>query len=224
MDLKNNKRGIIGLLIITVIVGFLAVVAVSRMDFGIKDDGKINKTDYMLLLEKELEIEFNSEDDFTNFATINYDLVVEPTKYKYYYKPCFDFIIVADGVIITNKLSKEFDDFGFETGMKITKINDSVLAGKTYFEILDLLYSKNLDDVKINTNMEIKEMYTLGDNPVICFRLNKDTYFISDIDNFVPFIKEFNTDDDILKEEIDYLIDGINRKNNEQKKRIKQRN
>lgn len=82
----------------------------------------------------------------------------------------------------------------------------------------------NLDDVKINTNMEIKEMYTLGDNPVICFRLNKDTYFISDIDNFVPFIKEFNTDDDILKEEIDYLIDGINRKNNEQKKRIKQRN
>ena len=148
MDLKNNKRGIIGLLIITVIVGFLAVVAVSRIDIGIKDDGKIKKTDYMLLLEKELEIEFNSEDDFTNFATINYDLVVEPTKYKYYYKPCFDFIIVADGVIITNKLSKEFDDFGFETGMKITKINDSVLAGKTYFEILDLLYSKNLDDVK----------------------------------------------------------------------------
>ena len=185
MDLKNNKRSIIGLLIITVIVGFLAVVAVSRMDFGIKDDGKIKKTDYMLLLEKELEIEFNSEDDFVNFATINYDLVVEPTKYKYYYKPCFDFVIVSDGVIITNQLSKEFDEFGFEAGMKITKINDSVLAGKTYFEILDLLYSKKLDDEK---------EFTLSDGTKITYKyqnyystyeynVEENTLYLYNLDN-----------------------------------------
>ena len=112
------------------------------------EEEKLKKTDYVLLLEKELEIDLTSEDDFTNFESIDFEMVVEPTKYQNYYKPCFDFVIVRDGVILTNRLTKEFDSIGFKTGMKIVKINDEVLLGKSYFEILDLIYSKKLDETR----------------------------------------------------------------------------
>ena len=148
MDLKNKNRSVVGILVITLIFGFLSVFSVVKMFSNNGEEEKLKKTDYVLLLEKELEIDLTSEDDFTNFESIDFEMVVEPTKYQNYYKPCFDFVIVRDGVILTNRLTKEFDSIGFKTGMKIVKINDEVLLGKSYFEILDLIYSKKLDETR----------------------------------------------------------------------------
>ena len=148
MDLKNKNRSVVGILVITLIFGFLSVFSVVKMFSNNGEEEKLKKTDYVLLLEKELEIDLTSEDDFTNFESIDFEMVVEPTKYQNYYKPCFDFVIVRDGVILTNRLTKEFDSIGFKTGMKIVKINYEVLLGKSYFEILDLIYSKKLDETR----------------------------------------------------------------------------
>ncbi len=176
MDFKDKKRSVVGILILTVIFALVSIFSVSDMFSGIKTEEKLKKTDYMLLLENELEIEFNSEDDFINFDLVNYEMVVEPTKYQYYYKPCFDFVIERDGVVITNRLSEEFDILGLKTGLKITKIGEEVLAGKGYFEILELLYSKEEN--------EIKE-FTFSDNSKISYEYKNyySTYLYEEENN-----------------------------------------
>ena len=68
-----------------------------------------------------------------------------------------------------------------------------------------------LNQINMSTNTALKKEYTIGDDPVIALRLDKENYFLSDIHNFMLFIKEYKTDDEILKEEIDTLIDYINR-------------
>ena len=148
MDLKYNKRYILGILLITIIFGVFSLISMSRLFNGeVKEE--VKKTDYMLMLEEEYkDIEFNKSDDFSNFALISDEMVVEPIKYKNYLKPCFDFIIEGDGVVITKPLAKDFYDFNLKQGMKIVKINDQTLSGKSYFEILELLYSNILDEEK----------------------------------------------------------------------------
>lgn len=81
-----------------------------------------------------------------------------------------------------------------------------------------------ISSINISTNIELKENYSQGDDPVICFRIDKDTYFISDIDNSVAFIKTIETEDEMLKEEIDTFVDCVNRKNYQKKMLIKQKN
>lgn len=158
MDSKSKKRGTLGIAIITLIFGLLSVFSVFRMYTENQEEEKLKKTDYVILLENELNIDLVSEDDFENFSTINYDFIVEPTKYENYYKPCFDFVIVRDGVVIRNSLAKEFDSLGLKVRAKIVKINDTELTGKTYFEILDLLYSKNENEVKKFTFSDLTEI------------------------------------------------------------------
>ena len=68
-----------------------------------------------------------------------------------------------------------------------------------------------LNNINISTNTKIKKEYIIGDDPIIALRMNKENYFLSDIHNFMLFIKEYKTDDEILKEEIDTLIDCVNR-------------
>ena len=125
------------------------------------------KKDYVLMLEQELGIKFESDNDFINFATINNDFIVEPTKYQNYFKPCFDFVIKEDGVEITNSLAKDFYDMGLEVGMKITKVNGETLSGKGYFEILEKMYAKNYEEEKkftLSNNQEINYKYIGYDN------------------------------------------------------------
>ena len=74
------------------------------------------------------------------------------------------------------------------------------------------------DRIVLLTDINIRENYLVGDNPVICFRIDKNNFFISDIDNFSCFIKNYEAQDYILKEEIDMFIDCVNRKNNAKKK------
>ena len=151
MDLKTNKRNIIGILIITLIFGAFFLISFFRMNDGNDKKEEIVNKDYVELFKEKLDIEFNSENDFINFSSVGKELIVEPTKYKYYFKPCFDFVIEEDGIKITNSLAKEFYDLGFEIGMKITAINDESIKGKDYFQIFELIYAKNYEEKKIFT-------------------------------------------------------------------------
>ena len=132
----------------TIIFGVFAAISVVRLFNNQNQEKPLVKKDYILMLESELNITLDSEADFTNMENVVYDVLVEPTKFQYYYKPCFDFVIVQDGIIIKNGLAKDFSVLGLKEGVKITKINDQELLGKSYFEILELIYSKTENEVK----------------------------------------------------------------------------
>ena len=74
-----------------------------------------------------------------------------------------------------------------------------------------------LNQINISTNINLKKEYETGEDPVIALRLDRTNYFLSDINNFIKFIKEYKTEDEILKEDIDILIDCVKRKNNKKK-------
>ena len=124
---SNKKRSVIGILIITLIFGVLSIASALRMFEGVDKEQQLQKISYILLLEEEFQIELDSENDFENFDEIGYDMIVIPTAFQYYNKPCFDFKIVNDGVIITNRLAKEFDELLFEVNDKIIDIDGEKL-------------------------------------------------------------------------------------------------
>ena len=165
MDSNNKKRGIIGILVITIVFAVLAIASASKMFNNIDEQEKLQKTSYMLLLEEELGIDFVTEDDFINFQLVNYEMVIVPQTHKYYIKPCFDFVVLSDGVVITNRNAKEFDDTGWKINDKIVKINDETLKGKSYFEIVDLMLSKT----------ETTKKYTLSNGTEIEYKYQKAT-------------------------------------------------
>lgn len=94
---------------------------------------------------------------------------------------------------------------------------------KSFNEIKDNLFLKMVlfMDSNVSMSIKIKSEYLIGDEPVIAFQLDKNNYFISDSTNFIPFISNFDTEDEILREEIDTLLDKINFKKNQEKKKRK---
>ena len=74
-----------------------------------------------------------------------------------------------------------------------------------------------LNQINISTNTNLKKEYTIGEDPIIVLRLDRKNYFLSDINNFISYIKEYKTEDEMLKEDIDILIDCVKRKNNKKK-------
>ena len=183
MDLKTSKRNVIGILIITLIFGIFSVISLSKM-FNNTGDDYLIKSDYITALETELGIELNQEDDFANFALIEDEMLIIPAKYQYYFKPCFDFVIAKDGVFITNRLAKEFDELGFEVGMKITQVDSVALEGKGYFEILELMLAKNIGDKKTFTHSEGQIEYTYkGYNDRYEYNEEENILYIYNLDN-----------------------------------------
>lgn len=188
---SNKKKYIPGILIMTLI--FLGLSIFSIYNMNNKNDGgnKASKGSYVTLLEKELGVTLDGDDDFDNFSKLGYDVLVVPSKYEDYFKPCFDFVIVRDGIIVKNRLSSEFDKYPLEVGSKITQINDKVLNGLGYFEILDLIYSSSLNVTKT-------------------FTLSNDT-------KFSYTYEKYNTKEEVLTDENSvtikfYNLDKITRK------------
>ena len=183
MDLKTSKRNLLGILIITLIFGIFSMISLSRM-FDNEGNDYLIKSDYITALEEELNIELNKSSDFENFALIDKEMLIVPAKYEHYFKPCFDFIVVSDGVIITNRLAKEFDELGFEVGIKITKIDDIILEGKSYFEILELMYAKNIGDKKVYSHTLGQIEYTFkGYNNRYEYNEEENILYIYNLDN-----------------------------------------
>lgn len=167
--MDSKKRKIIGILIITLIFGVLSILSAISMFDGLDEKDKLEKTSYMLLLEKELGIEFKSDNDFENFTLVDYEMTIIPQAYKYYIKPCFDFVVESDGVVITSRTSKEFEQSNLKIGDKIVKIDDEVLSGKTYFEIINLILS----------NKEVTKKFTLINESEVLYQYSYSTSYIS---------------------------------------------
>lgn len=75
--------------------------------------------------------------------------------------------------------------------------------------------SKRLNMIRyleINPNINIKKIYTVGDKPIFAFQITKDNVFFSEIDNFVNFVSNFETDDHVLSEQISEFIDDFKQK------------
>lgn len=48
-------------------------------------------------------------------------------------------------------------------------------------------------DTTCNKVPDIKNKYLIGDEPIFAFQINKKNIFISNINNFITFIKKFET-------------------------------
>lgn len=152
MDSNNKRKYIPGILIMTLIFLVLAIFSVNNMMKGSNEKKKEIKGSYQTLLEKRLNTKLEGEDEFAIFESVGYDLVVVPKEYSKYYKPCFDFVVVRDGIIVKNHTSKEFFKYPLlSIGSKIVKIGEKELNGLGYFEVIDLIYSKELNVSKIFT-------------------------------------------------------------------------
>ena len=183
MDLKTSRRNVFGILIITLIFGIFSMLSLLDL-FENREKDSLVKSDYITVLEKELGIQLNQNNDFDNFLSIEQEMLVVPNKYRYYYKPCFDFVIVKGGVTITNRLAKEFDELGFEVGMKIIKVNDTNLEGKSYFEILELMYAKNTGEKKVFSHQNGQIEYTYkGYNDRFEYNEETNTLYIYNLGN-----------------------------------------
>lgn len=159
----SKYRYVIGILVLTIIFVVLSAISLSNLFDNIpkKEEDELVKNDYFLALEEELGLSFVTNDEYENLSLVTYDVLIEPSKLKNHYKPCFNFVIESDGVVIKNALSKEYYDYNFQNGMKITHINDVELQGKGYFEVLELLYATSNEEktYKLSTGNEIKYVY-----------------------------------------------------------------
>ena len=163
MDSKNKNKNKIAIIVITLIFGAFSIFSTLNLFSNRKDrEEELERKDYIEMLEKDLNVELTNDDDFVALNTVGYETVIIPTKYENYLKPCFDFIIEKDGIKITNRLAKEFDDYGFVVGQKIIKINDIELKGKDYFDILDLILCKTYGQTRkftLEGNVEVEYTY-----------------------------------------------------------------
>lgn len=127
------------------------------------------------------------------------------------------------GVIDSFNMCPDFVRPVFERGGKYYFQMGKNGVISSFRELSDIMVSKIrfLVDINITSNNLINYDYGIGDEAIICFRLYEDVFFVSDIDNFVLFIKYFETNDDILKEEIDMFMEGVNRRNIAKKKILK---
>lgn len=81
----------------------------------------------------------------------------------------------------------------------------------SFKKIAEKLYIKMVRfiDIKSIELINVKEGYSIGDETVVAFQLDKNEFFISNVAGFIPFINEFDSDDVILKEEIDEFLDKV---------------
>lgn len=75
---------------------------------------------------------------------------------------------------------------------------------------------------EINPNLNIKNIFTIGDEPIFAFQVDKNNVFISEIDDFIEFINIFQTDDHVLSEQISEFIDEVKLRKALTKKKAKE--
>lgn len=89
--------------------------------------------------------------------------------------------------------------------------NGIVTSFKEIKEEIYLMMIRFLDVSKFkNINMK----HFVGSKQIVAFQLDKNNFFIGDIDAVASLISTFETDDNILREEIDIFLDKVNRRNN----------
>lgn len=92
--------------------------------------------------------------------------------------------------------------------LQITKDLSSI---NSYSEILKETDIKRIKFFNKNTKLvDIKKEYKVGDKCILAFQVDNDNIFVSCFTFFISYIKDFHTEDKLLKEEIDILIKDYN--------------
>lgn len=146
--MDSKRKYIPGILIMTLILLVFSIYAVYNMYSNLDWEPTKPVSSYIKLIENELGITLEGEDDFEKFESVGVDLLVTPKSMDSYTKPCFDFTITKEGVVVKNRLAKEFSLYPISTGDVITHVDDLDLTKLTYFEILEAMYSKENNVVK----------------------------------------------------------------------------
>ena len=92
------------------------------------------------------------------------------------------------------------------------KTNNTIIT--SFNEIKDNLRINMIRFLDKDTTkfINIKDSYSVGDESVVAFQIDKNNFLISDVSYFVSFISKFVTEDHILIEEIGSFLDTVNRK------------
>lgn len=173
MTLETNKKSFIpGVLILTIIFLGLSIYSIYNMFSGQGPTyGSVEEKSYVSLLEKELNIKIDKENEFEIIDSLGYEALIIPSKYKHYYKPPFDFVVLKDGAKIISRNAKEYSEYPIQIGSMIVEIDDKKLAGLKYFEILDLMYS-------LNENVVRKFTLSDGTSFEYTYKMNNQRYEI----------------------------------------------
>ena len=62
-----------------------------------------------------------------------------------------------------------------------------------------------------NKLVNIKNYYSIGDEPIAAFQTSEDCIYIGDLDSFLAFIESYETKNKILEEEINEFKEDIKR-------------
>lgn len=112
---------------------------------------------------------------------------------------------------------KKDDKYYFQCSENCLIKSFKEIKEKFYIQMIKLL------DINKETSMTKKE-YSVGEEQIIAFQINKDNFLISNSTDFVPFISNFDTDDHILREEIDSFLYKVNNMKNNKKRILLNRN
>ena len=169
---SSKKRAVISIAIMTCVCLIVAIVSVYFM-FANDDSPKEKDKDYISIIEKELNMDITSDDDFVGINQNGYEIHVMENKFSTYISPCFEYIIDSDKIIITRALAKEFYTYPLKVGSEIVKIDGTELNGLGYFEIEELIYGKTIG---------LKKEFTLSDGKVFEYTYEKYTYYSTVVD------------------------------------------
>ena len=201
---SSKKRTVISIAIMTCVCLIVAIVSVYFM-FANNDSTKERNKDYISVIEKELNVDITSDDDFIGINQNGFEIHVMENKFSTYITPCFEYIIDSDKIIITRALSKEFYAYPLMVGSEIVKIDGTELKGLGYFEIEELINGKALG---------LKKEFTLSDGKVFEYTYEKYTYYSSLINEKKIVLSLYNLDRinrkqvyDIVKDYEDVTID-----------------
>ena len=183
MDLNKN-RTLISIIIMTGVFLLVSIVSVYFMFANNEASKEINK-DYINMIEKELEIDITTEDEFASINGNDYEIYVMKNSNSTYVSPCFEFIIVPGKIVITRALAKEFYDYKWQVGSEIIAIDGVELKDLSYFEIEDLIYAKTI---------ELHKEFTLSTGVKVDFGYNKYTYYSTLVEDKKIVLSIYNLD------------------------------
>ena len=103
--MENNKKRFAPLiLLMTVVFALVSAYMVYNLfqDNGNDDILNIFKQDetYVKTLEEKLQVDIKSSEVIDVLNELGVEGIIVPKKYDAYYKPCFDFVILKDGIKI----------------------------------------------------------------------------------------------------------------------------
>jgi len=82
-----------------------------------------------------------------------------------------------------------------------TQTLNSFYETEPYKDLQDVVY---LDDV--NTNEFSHSLFTIHSKPVFAFQISEKSYFVGHAEDLKAFLKDYTTENEILKEEIEDFI------------------